>query len=127
MRRTESPRCECNGHGNGRHHRDGAEAGGNGGQVLLEERIFGAGSAFLVRRGGRRCTARQRLAILVDPQALGQADDIKAASDFSDARLGAARDELIEGAIIVVGAMGAIKTDSSLVFKFKELLQLGGV
>ena len=58
---------------------------------------------------------------------LCQANDVEAASDFADARLGAACDELIEGAIIAVGAIGTVEMDGSLIFKFKELLQLGGV
>lgn len=89
---------------------------------FLGNGFLARGGAFLVRRGGRRRAVRQQLAVLVDPQALCQANDVKAASDFADARLGAARDELIEGAIIVIGAIGAIEMDGSLVFKFKELL-----
>lgn len=85
------------------------------------------GSAFLVRRGGRRRAVRQQPAVLVDPQALCQANDVEAASDFADARLGAAGNEFVEGAVIVIDTMGAVEMDGSLIFKFKELLQLGGV
>ena len=80
------------------------------------------GSALLGGRGSLRRVVCQRLAVLVDPQALCQTDDVKAAPDFADARLGAACDELIEGAIIVIGALGAVEMDGSLVFKFTELL-----
>ena len=83
------------------------------------------GSALLGGRGSLRCVVRQRLAVLVDPQALGQANDIKAASDFADARLGAARNKFTENAVIIVGAIGAIEMDSSFVFEFEEFLQLG--